>query len=515
VPLRSTIVAFYAELRKRRVLKATIAYIVMCWILIEGSALIFPALLFPDWSHRIVVVLAIIGFPIVIVLAWIFDITPSGVERTEPAAVEADAQSESTGSPSKQTDVAAPPPVESALASIAVLPFDALSVEADDIYLARSISAEISSALSHLPEIRVAPSRSTSALDNKSDLQKIGVQLDVQYVLTGSVRCSGDSIRVLAELSDAQKGSVLWSEAYDRKSDHLMAVEVEIATAIVGSFGGEHLREQIRSARDHATDSLEARSLVHRARAYILNFNKDSLAEAETFARQAIDIDPGYASAHAALASVLSEKVNSGLADNAESDLAEALLAINTAVKLSPQDPLVLKLAGSVWSHTGQHEKAESILRRAIEIAPFDFGAWGYLASVLATSGSGEDSQDARAILDRIIKMAPQHPGQAFWLHHKALACTTERRYKNAVRYAKQAIDRQPGLAWAWYLYANALAMTGDLDAAINAAARAIESNPELSVSEYAAIVERTSGSESVRESRVAGLEAIDLLKPA
>lgn len=497
----SGIAKFYAELSKRRVLKSAVAYIVTSWVLIEGSALIFPALLLPEWAHRMVVILAIIGFPVVIVVAWVFDITPSGLERTDSA-----------DSASASSAPQAPPAIDSALASIAVLPFEALSTHADDAYLALGVSAEIASALAHLPEVRVVPSRSTSALEDTAELRNIGSMLGVQYVLSGNVRRQGNKLRVLAELSDVHIGSVLWSESYDREADELIAVEEEIACAIVGSFGGEHLRVQIESARDHATDSAPARSLVHRARAYILDYSKDSLNAAEGFAREAIKLDPEYASAHAALASVLSEKISSGLAEIAADDIAEAQSAINIATKLRPQDSFVLKLAGNVWSLAGDHDKAVATLRRAIEITPFDFGAWGYLAAILAVSGDPDLIQEAHAILDRILSSAPQHPGQAYWMHHKATAFTCEQNYVGAANFARRSVDRQPGLAWAWYLLANAQAMTGNDDIAKSAAESAADANPELSVREYAEIVERTSANAAVSDLRLAGLRALGLL---
>jgi len=490
--------------------RVALAYVVMAWIIVEGSAVVFPALLLPDWSHRLIVVLALIGFPVVIVLAWIFDITPAGVARTDAPGSEEHAAG--AQAPAVQQPSGVPPAADSALASIAVMPFEALSAQPDDQFLARAISAEISSALSHLPEVRVAPSRSASSLDDATDLKSIGAKLEVGYVLTGSVRRRGDQLRVIAELGDAREGSVLWSEAYDRQPDDIMLVEEEIAGAIVGSFGGEQLREQIRRAADRTTSSTEAHTLVHKARAFVLNYGAESLAEAERCARNAIGVDPDYASAHAALASVLSEKVRSGLSENADADLAEALQAIDIAVERRSQDSFVLKLAGNVLSDNGHYDRAVSALRRAVEITPFDLGAWGYLASVLATGGKTDETGEAHAILDRIIGMAPQHPGQPYWMHHKAAAYTSEQQYEDAARFARQSVDRQPGLAWAWYLYANAAAMTGDNDAAGKAAENAAKANPDLSVSEYAAIVKRTSGSDSAATFRLAGLKKAGLL---
>jgi len=497
--LKSRLADLYAELRRRRVLKASAAYIVMAWVLIEGAAIVFPALLLPSWTHRFVVVLGIIGFPVVVVLAWIFDLTPSGMERTSTDARQTPAR-------------IGPPPIESAVASIAVFPFDALSGEEDDHYLARAISAEVASALSHSPEVRVAPSRSTAAFDGSTELKNIGSKLDVQYVLTGNVRRKGKLLRILAELSDVRQGTLIWSEAYEREPADLVAVEENIAAAIVGSFGGTNLGIQIESARAGATSNTEARSLVYRARAYILDYNKATLDEAEKFARQAITLDPQYASAQAALASVLAEKVVSGYSENTKQDLDEALKAIGMAVELRPRDAFVLKLAGNVWAHAGHHDDAEEFLRRAIEIAPFDFGAWGYLGFVLATNGQAGDLLEAHSILDRIIEMAPQHPGLAYWMYNKAVAFTIEEKFEAAALLAKKAVDRQPGLAASWYLYANALANLSNTEAAAEAVHRASEANPDLSIGEHAAIVQRTSGTSRVLLHRTSGLRAMGLL---
>ncbi len=503
--LKSKLSGFFAEIRKRKVHTATIAYVVIAWLLIEISSVVFPALLLPEWTHRLVVVLAILGLPLVLVLAWIFDLTPHGVERTsEP-------RSDVHPSPSPSMP-AAPPATEDAVASIVVLPFEALSRDPDDAYLADGISAEISRALSRLPDIRVIPRPSGQAVrDAATDICEIGRKLDTRYILTGNLRRSGEHIRVIAELSDAHQGVLVWSETYNPTPADILEVEEDIATAIVASFGGQRLLENLQLGRSGKVQDLGAWSLVQKARAYLLSYSRSSLDEAEVLLRRAVELDPGYASAHAALASVLSERISSGLSESPEQDLEEAIRAAKSAVERAPQDPFVLKLAGSVWAYIGHREEAIETLRRVVEMTPFDFGAWGYLASALVTGGEALELEEAHAILDRILTMAPQHPGVAYWMHHKALAYTCEARFEEALRFAKHAVERQPKLAWAWYLYANALGMN-DAGGAAKAVERAKQANPNMSVEAYVAFVNRTSATEGVSSQRIGGLQAAGLL---
>ena len=462
----------------------------MAWVVIEVSSLVFPALLIPDWAHRFVVVLAIAAFPIVIVIAWIYDVTPRGVSRTDAAKDKAAASR--------------PPSADEALASIAVVPFSVISGADTDSYMAQSISAEIANSLARLPEVRVAPTHHLRDADWNA--LNAGQELDVQYLLTGSLRSKGQDVRVIAELHDVAQQRVIWSEAYERSESDAGHLEEEIAGAIVGSFGGEHLRAQWQSAGSGQTESLRARDLVHRARAYLLNYSRSSLAQAEDFAVKAIEIDTDYGAAYAVLASVLSEKVIGGVSTDSDADLHTATEHIHLALQRNAEDPFVLKLAGNVYASTGDLVNGKSALRRATQLTPFDFGAWGYLAFVLALSGKSAELAEAHSILDRIIAMAPRHPGQAYWHHHKALAFTAEDRFEEAARFAKEATDRQPGLAWAWYLYANALAMEGDLEAAGEAVQQAERANPELTVAEYAGNVTRMSGNPDVAAARLKGL---------
>lgn len=501
---------FIDELRRRRVIKASIAYLVVAWALIEITSIVFPAVLLPEWTHRLVVILAAVGFPVVLVLAWVFDISPDGIKVTDEAA-ESTAATDAIVADQSAPPALLPPQADSAIASICLLPFEVRSSDPEDTFIAQGISAEISSALTNLSGVRVISRIMTSATGEGVDLRELGERFRAQYVLTGSLGRGGDKIRIIVELTDAATGSQLWSESYHRVLDDLLDVEEEIAGAIVGSFGGEQLREQIKKATTGETKNTTAWSLVHKARSFILNYTEENLREAVSLAREAIELDPDYAAAHAALADALTERITNGLSEDPEVEIEEAVGAISEATAKAPDDSFVLKLAGNTWKLAGQHDEAVDCLKRAVEISPFDLGAWGYLARALATTDDDSQLTEAENILDRILEMAPHHPGAGYWWHHKALVSTCRGDFDNAISFVKTALQQQPALAWAWYLKANAQASNGDKQGAREALARAEAANDNLSYKEFAAVVNRTSATNAAAERRLAGLASLGL----
>ena len=376
---------------------------------------------------------------------------------------------------------ATPPRLEEARGSIAVFPFDSLSRGDDDGYLAEGIAAEIISMLSRVPDLRVASRPATfDYRGRKQDVWKVVSDLQLRYVLTGSVRRAGNRIRVTAELSDAADRTQLWSDTYQRQLDDLFAVQEEIAEAIVIAFGGELLRAEWRRARHRPTDNLDAWGLVQKARAQNLPINRAAIDGALQMAREAIEIDPAYAGAHASLASTLMQRVMNGLSERPDEDRATALAAVERATELAAGDPTVLRTMGNVLSNCGEHDKAVRALRRAVEIAPFDFHIWGRLGRTLAYGGNGAELREGLAVLDRILAAAPNHPMVPYWLYFKANACVRQDRFEDAVKFARMSVEAQPGYAGAWATLANALGLLGRIDEAVEAMSRARRANPAL-----------------------------------
>jgi len=409
---------------------------------------------------------------------------------------------------------AKPPRPEEARGSIAVFPFDSLSPDPSDAYLADGIATEIISLLCRVPDLRVASRPATLPYrDRSADIWEIVRELKLRYVLTGSVRRAGERIRVTAELTEVAERSQLWSHTYERKLADLFAVQDEIAEAIVIAFGGEYLRAEWRRARRRPTENLDAWDLVQKAKSQNLPVNRAATGEALAWARQAVELDPGYAGGHAALASILMQRVISGFSESPEDDRAAALSAVERAAALAPDDPMVLRTMGNVWSNCGEHAKAVRALRRAVEVAPFDFHSWGRLARTLAYGGGEEELSEGHAILDRILAAAPNHPMVPYWLYFKANACVREGRYEDAVRFARKSLEAQPGYAGAWIALANALGQLGRLDEARDAMNRAAAANPALTPQHLADQIHILAGGRDQRaEESLAGLKAAGLL---
>lgn len=412
-------------------------------------------------------------------------------------------------------DVPTPPRLEEARGSIAVFPFDSLSPDPDDAYLADGIAMEIIGMLSRVPDLRVASRPATFAYrGGKADVWQAVRDLQLSYVLTGSVRRARDRIRVTAELCDAADRSQLWSETYERRLDDLFAVQEEIAEAIVIAFGGAFLRAEWRRARQRPTDSLDAWGLVQKARAQNLPVNRAAMDGALQMAREAIALDPAYAGAHACLASILMQRVMNGLSERPDDDRAAAMAAVEQAAELAPDDPNVQRTLGGVLSNCGAHDKAVRALRRAVEIAPFDFHSWGRLGRTLAYGGDADELREGQSVLDRILAAAPNHPMVPYWLYFKANACMREDRPEEAAALARRSVEAQPGYAGAWVTLANALGRLGRTDEAREAMDRALKANPAMTPQHLAAQIRTLAGGRpEIAERSLSGLKAAGLLE--
>ncbi|MCH8241344.1 MAG: hypothetical protein IH897_01885 [Planctomycetes bacterium] len=499
---------FWAELKRRRVVKTTIAYLVGAWILVETSTVIFPALLLPEWTVRALVVLSILALPLVVVLAWIFDLERNPEDLASDRfshATSSEAQIEERGS--------LPPALSSAVASIAVLPFANLSADPEHQFVADGIATELHSTLAKVHRLRVAARSSSFGYSSTaSDVKEIAEKLNVQFVISGSVQYVDDRIHVIVELDNAVDGVQIWSETYDREINDLFSVQHDIAYAVTSEFGGARLRDEIARAAGRPTESLDAWSLVQRARTYVLGFTPHALTDAESLLRQAIGLDAEYAAAHAALASVLGERVLNGLSADIESDREEAIESANNAFAHSPVDPFVLKMCGSVWAYFGKFDSSLSALRRAVRLAPFDFGAWGYLGWPLVESGVDIDLEELHQIMERILQATPQHPGVCYWLYHRSVAFTCQHQHELAVDFAQKSIDRNPMFPWGWMHYANTLGLAGSDEQARQAMERCMEISPSLTTEHYELMVRGMSANDKVTEVRLAGLKNSKIL---
>ena len=211
---------FFAELKRRKVYSVAVTYAIVGWLLIQIATQVFPPFEIPNWAERLVILAIIIGFPIALILAWLFDFTRHGIIRTEELSSEA--------------LVEISPQANSTEKSIAVLPFKDLSLAKDHAYFSEGIAEELLGALAKVDGLRVAARRSSFWFkDKEAELSEIAAKLNVEHVLEGSVRRDGNLVRITAELIGARDGFTIWSETYEREMHGIFALQDEITRSIV------------------------------------------------------------------------------------------------------------------------------------------------------------------------------------------------------------------------------------------------------------------------------------------
>ena len=211
---------FFAELKRRKVYSVAVTYAIVGWLLIQIATQVFPPFEIPNWAERLVIIAILIGFPLALVLAWLFDFTRHGIIRTEELSSEA--------------LVEISPQANSTEKSIAVLPFKDLSLARDHAYFSEGIAEELLGALAKVDGLRVAARRSSFWFkDKEAELSEIAAKLNVEHVLEGSVRRDGNLVRITAELIDARDGFTIWSETYEREMHGIFALQDEITRSIV------------------------------------------------------------------------------------------------------------------------------------------------------------------------------------------------------------------------------------------------------------------------------------------
>jgi TolB-like protein/Tfp pilus assembly protein PilF len=355
---------FFTELKRRNVYKVAIAYAVVGWLLIQVATQVFPFFEIPSWVVRLVVLVIIVGFPIALIIAWAFELTPEGLKRTEFAdklpkkssqnrvwlyvVVVAGAISVSLfflgryTAPTKLTGS-----TNAAAKSIAVLPFANLSEDKANAYFAEGIQEEILTRLAKIADLKVISRTSTQRYQSKpNNLSEIAKQLGVANILEGSVQKAGDTVRVSVNLIQAASDSHLWADTYDRKLTDILGVESEIAKAIAEQLQAKLTGHEEQALAAKPTNNPEAydaylRGLAFEARGGF--FDAATKTAIDSYER-AVQIDPDFALAWAQLS-----RVHANLyfgADKTATRHDAAKSALDNAQRLQPNLPETLLALG-------------------------------------------------------------------------------------------------------------------------------------------------------------------------
>src|SRR3954449_2242643 len=281
--------SFFSELKRRNVYKVAVAYAVVGWLLIQISSTILPTFHAPEWVVQTLVVLVAIGFPIALVIAWAFELTPEGIKRTEnvdPAAAARQPRKYTwilvvivgaaislalffIGRYAGRTGVASSP-ADLPAKSIAVLPFDSLSRDPDNAFFAEGVQDEILTRLAKVADLKVISRTSTQRFKSApSDLREIARQLGVTNILEGSVQKSNDQVRVNVQLINALSDTHLWAEIYDRKLTDIFAVESDVAKTIADTLQAKLTGSEKQMIAVQPTSNTEAYELYHKGRSLL------------------------------------------------------------------------------------------------------------------------------------------------------------------------------------------------------------------------------------------------------
>ncbi|GAB5413670.1 MAG: hypothetical protein Cons2KO_12730 [Congregibacter sp.] len=429
--------SFLGELKRRNVVRVAGLYTVVGWLLVQVAATVEEAIALPGWFDAVVLSFLVIGFPIALIFAWAFELTPEGIKRTADvtpgesitpqtgnkldvilivsflvfaAALvvprflpgSGDAVSSEPGEVIQSSDDSASGPND---ASIAVLPFADLSENKNREYFADGISEEILNVLAQARGMKVAGRTSSFAFKGRNeDLREIGRVLDVAHILEGSVRSQGEKVRVTAQLIQVSDGFHLWSQTYDRDLEDIFAVQDDIAQQILVALKERLMVDEAPTITAATRTDIDAYSLFLEARDLIFSRDPDKMTRAVDLLDQAIEIDAGYAPAYAARAkayTLLSDRPGSYGEIPAQQALEQSRADVDRALALDPQLADAYAVQGLINADSGRPDFAVSSLRRALELNPNSLDARNWLSLALSYNGRFRDvAEQLRALMD-------------------------------------------------------------------------------------------------------------------
>ena len=358
----------------------------------------------PEWSTTLVIVLVALGFPLACGLAWAFDVTAQGIERTSPAPTP-DAARTSDAAPRSETASSTLPPAPAAASpSVAILPFLDLSPARDQEYFCDGIAEEIINALCCVRDLHVASRTSSFQFKGRqADVREIGRNLGVGAVLEGSVRKSGERVRITAQLVNSADGYHHWSESFDRRLDDVFDIQTEIARQLVRALRLTLTPLENALLGRGGTANAEAYDLYLRGQALLRDGTDTTLPQAALLFRQAIERDPGFAQALAGLANALAIKGVWRL-DLTEAEFEEAFSVSRRALELQPHMPEAHVASACLLSMQGRAAEATLEFEAALRLNPASFEANYMYARHCFAQGEAEQ---ARRLFEAAHRLRP------------------------------------------------------------------------------------------------------------
>ncbi|MBR0673241.1 tetratricopeptide repeat protein [Neoroseomonas soli] len=370
----------------------------------------------------------------------------------------------------------APRPDPSSRPSVVVLPFTNLSSEPDTDYFSYGLTEDVIRLLARHRWMDVLSRHTAVAFRGKDvDAREIGTAFGVRYLVHGSVAKRGDRVRLSADLVSAETATQLWSETYDFALADVLDVQRAMAEQIAAAIEPELARLEREAAVRRPPTNLGAWDCYQRGLFHLWGFTEPSIKEAEAMFRRAVELDPGFARAHGALAYVLLQETVVSEREGREALLDEALRLSRSAVSLDSQDCMNLCVLGRVHAFRHDYEEAIALLEQSVALNPSFAQAYFALGCTLVWSGR---PREGMAQIERATELSPRDPHLSSFHAARALAHIYLREFPEAVEYARRATRVSNAKAWPHLMLVAALGLTGRIEEARRALARLLEKEP-------------------------------------
>lgn len=471
--------SFIRELKRRNVFRVTAIYVIVSWLLMQIGDVMFPALRLPEWTTTMLVAFLLLGFPIAVILAWAYEVTPEGVKRTkdvEPGesvthitgrkidfiiiAVLAVAIGFLIAKVWFEDDTAPPGIASIPDKSIAVLPFANISADEENAeFFAVGVHDELLTLLSNLGDLRVISRTSVERLDPTLSIPEIGALLGVATVLEGQVQRSGNQLRIIVQLIDAEKEDHLWATTYDREltAENVFEVQSKIAKTIADSLHLQLTSNDEALLNTAPTRNTEALQRYMLGRQFQKENTFESLRLAESYFKEATELDPEYAQAWTAIAGTRNDMFDTGMI-SVQEYIAVAEPAITISLKLDDRVPeTYAQMAGLSW-RSGKLDEVETTFKKALELNPRDSISLSNYGRYLRQTGR---PQEAIPILERALDGDPISTSILFQLGKAEMYSGHP---EKLIRYSERMLKIDPASIDGYVGHLQAYASTGRYD---------------------------------------------------
>lgn len=465
--------SFFTELKRRNVFRMGIAYIVVVWVLLQAIDFGLDIISAPNWVMQVFFLAGVVGLPIVLIFAWVFEMTPEGIKR-EAEVDRTQSVTQSTGRKLDRTIITflaaavvlllaerfimqevtpepAPPveaavekpkvvdsPEDSSLRSVAVLPFVNMSSDPEQEYFSDGLSEELLNRLAQNEQLRVAARTSSFQFKGQNqDISEIGQQLKVDHVLEGSVRKSANRLRITAQLIQVESGYHLWSETYEREINDIFAIQDDIALAISKALEAELGATLASTQHEQPTESLEAYQFYLQARYLLAKRGEPNMLEAHKLFERALDLDPAFSKAWSGLAYNLALLPQYGKTISPNDAWEQIKTATEQALRYDPNNAEAYAALGRI-NQRDDFRVIGRLFAKAYELAPNNADVVNFYGDFLMQVG---DFEAAERMEKKAIELDPL---SAVHYSDMAFVLFAMRRYEEGLEYGRTSAGLEP-----------------------------------------------------------------------